>query len=242
MLACDLVASNQWRALTATDPRVVELSALLQQLPVHPLSARGEKFRNPNGVGRKTADIATQHPGYEGKPTNGNKLNREVLYAFLRDPDQMHANALALRVGIIVGEFTTASANTSKVEGDPEAFEGGLLERRYFARERNPALRKRKIDAVLAEQQRLACEVCEFDFAHTYGERGAGYAEVHHVTPLHVSGSTTTRLRDLVILCANCHRMIHRGRRWLTPNELRELIDACAVSVDDAPACATSTT
>ncbi|WP_425546396.1 HNH endonuclease [Amycolatopsis minnesotensis] len=66
--------------------------------------------------------------------------------------------------------------------------------------------------------------MCGFDFEHTYGDRGARYIECHHAIPLHVSGETTTRLSNLVLLCANCHRMIHRGAKWITPDELRALV------------------
>ena len=75
VLACDLVARNGWKWLNATDRRVIELSELLQRLPIHSPAERGVKFRNPNGVARKTADIATQHPDYRGKPTNGGALD-----------------------------------------------------------------------------------------------------------------------------------------------------------------------
>ncbi|HEX7304188.1 HNH endonuclease, partial [Lentzea sp.] len=81
----------------------------------------------------------------------------------------------------------------------------------------------------------LACEVCGFDFESFYGERGKGFAEVHHAVPLHVTGPTTTKLDDLVVLCSNCHRMIHRGKNWMTPDELRH-----AVSPSAAPASRTA--
>jgi hypothetical protein len=59
VLACDLVARNDRQQLPAEDPRVIELSRLLQTMSIHPDEVRGDKFRNPNGVGRKTADLAT---------------------------------------------------------------------------------------------------------------------------------------------------------------------------------------
>ena len=39
--------------------------------------------------------------------------------------------------------------------------------------------------------------------------RRGGFAEVHHVRLLYL-GETVTRLEDLVVLCANCHRIAHR--------------------------------
>jgi len=66
----------------------------------------------------------------------------------------------------------------------------------------------------------LECEVCGFDFFETYGERGNGFAECHHKLPLS-HGTRSTYLRDLAVVCANCHRMLHRGDS-LTVEELRD--------------------
>lgn len=223
ILACDLVARNGWKSIRATDPRAAELSDLLRSLPLHPVELRQHNFRNPNSVQHKTYDIETQVPGYSGKPKRGGRLDREVLRAFLDRPDEMRAEAEAIRAGLRTGEFAELPA-VPDIDDEEAIREGRLLLRRHFARERNPKLRAKKISAVLAAHGCLECEVCQFDFERTYGERGSHYAEVHHVTPLHVSGPTETRLQDLAILCANCHRMIHRGSRWLSPAELRELV------------------
>ncbi|MGW6012713.1 hypothetical protein [Streptomyces sp. NPDC055210] len=75
ILACELVVTNDWKGLDARDSRVIDLSAVLQLLPIHTFADRNETFRNPNGVARKTFDIATQHPNYHGKPTKGGALD-----------------------------------------------------------------------------------------------------------------------------------------------------------------------
>lgn len=226
ILACDLVRQNGWRWLSADDSRVQELSEVLQLMPLHPAEVRGPKFRNANGVARKTADIATQHPDYRGKPTKGGAVDREVLADFLKRPDEMQAAAETIRAGLQSGIFEGLPISSDEIEEATlaEASEGRLLERRHYARERNPKLRKRKIEAALKERGQLQCEVCAFDFEAAYCERGRGYIECHHVVPLHASGETTTRLEDLVLICANCHRMIHRGTPWLTPEELSILV------------------
>src|SRR5689334_22926388 len=82
-LVCALLQENGWRWISATDRRVIELSDLLQKLNVHPRQTRAATFRNPNGVARKTADLATHHPDYKGKPTKGGKVDREVLAEFI---------------------------------------------------------------------------------------------------------------------------------------------------------------
>jgi putative restriction endonuclease len=33
-----------------------------------------------------------------------------------------------------------------------------------------------------------------------------------------------TKVDDLALVCANCHRMLHRRRPWLNPADLRNLL------------------
>lgn len=222
VLACDLVARNGWRQLPAENPQVVELSELLQRMTLHPKGARLPNFRNPNGVGRKTADIATWHPDYKGAHTNGNALDREVLAMFIDQPDVMRNLAQSIREAVKAGEAPDFPAEVG-YENESE-IEGRYLLRLHAYRERNPALRRRKISAVKAQTGALACQVCGFDYEQTYGERGRGYIECHHITPLHVGGEAPRTINDLALLCSNCHRMIHTKPPWPTPEELRELI------------------
>lgn len=223
ILACDLVAQNDWQYLTAEDPRVVELSDLLQLLPFHSAERRSDTFRNANGVARKTVDIATHHPDYSGLKTKGGAIDEDVLQEFLDEPAHMHEVAQELRRAIAddsVAELLTAPID----DEDDEAHEGRLLQRRHFVRERDKGLRRRKIAEFLKTSPRVHCEVCGFDFETVYGEHGREYIEVHHTLPLHASGETKTKLKDLILVCANCHRMVHRRSPWLTPDALRGLL------------------
>ncbi|MFE2346308.1 HNH endonuclease [Kitasatospora cineracea] len=225
ILACDLVASNGWHQLDADDQKVQELSELLQLLPFHGEDVRGEKFRDRSNVARKTADIATGHPDHEGKAAKGGATDRRVLREFLERPEEMAQAARLIRAQLATGEALAGTPADGEPDEEYEAPEGRLLMRRHQARERDRKLRKRKIDSVLGKGGTLACEVCGFDYQAVYGERGAGYVECHHVVPLHVAGEGTTKLADLALICANCHRMIHRKAPWPTPAELREAVE-----------------
>ena len=219
ILACSLVSKNNWRGLDDRHPDIIELSRILQLAPIHPLDSRDVTFRNPNGVARKSWDIATAHPDYQGKQTRGNKLDGIVLQDFLARPAEMERIASSIRELISAGE---AVAVPDELEDEDEgAFEGRLLLANHYKRERNRPLRQKKLDSVRRAGKLIACEVCEFDFEVAYGELGHDYIEVHHVLPLHASGPVQTKLRDLALLCANCHRMLHRARPWLTPDQLR---------------------
>jgi 5-methylcytosine-specific restriction protein A len=57
------------------------------------------------------------------------------------------------------------------------------------------------------------CEACSMDFSRKYGEIGKGYIEAHHLKPVSTLEKMRTELNpavDFAVLCANCHRMIHR--------------------------------
>jgi 5-methylcytosine-specific restriction protein A len=219
VLAAELARTNGWKALDQNDPGVIELSKLLQTSHLHPLVGREPAFRNPNGVGRKTADICTRHPKYVGKRTNGNRLDLVVLRAYLDDPARMICEAAAIREALVSGEILQSNGEIF----NDEAVEGGILFSRHLRRERNRGLRNTKIRKVLEQKSVLACEVCGFNFEESFGDRGRNFIEAHHVRPLHTTGEVKTRLDDLVLLCSNCHSMIHRTP-WLQPEELRSLI------------------
>jgi 5-methylcytosine-specific restriction enzyme A len=109
-------------------------------------------------------------------------------------------------------------------EGE-EAPEGRVLTRLHRVRERNRKLVAQRKSKALRDLGYLRCEVCAFDFQESYGERGRGFIEVHHTRPLAMLvEEVKTKLEDLALLCANCHRMVHSRRPWLSLNELRAVI------------------
>ena len=93
----------------------------------------------------------------------------------------------------------------------------------HFYRERNSKVVKAKKEAVFKEYGKLCCEVCDFDFAATYGEWGKRYCEAHHTKQLSkIDGTVNTKPEDLAIVCSNCHRIIHLQDPMLTIEELKE--------------------
>ncbi|WP_328747764.1 HNH endonuclease [Streptomyces sp. NBC_00285] len=229
VLAGALVVKNGWRELRTNDRAVQELSELIRSLPIHTPEERAlPGFRSPDSVSRKTTDFMTNHRLYSGKATRCGKPTLLMIEAFTDHKAEMLQAAQALEEGIASGELHRIPPQMDEIdESGATAIEGRLLVRRALARERDPKLRSRKIEQVRRSGRPLQCEVCDFDFASTYGDLGEGYIEVHHVTPLYVSGIRETRLNDLACVCANCHRMCHRsrpGESWRTPAALRERI------------------
>lgn len=107
-------------------------------------------------------------------------------------------------------------------EEDPAtAREGREVYHRHRVRERSPVLSKLKKETVLRDEGRLVCEACGFDFERQYGELGVGFIECHHRFPLGEGEERETTLDDLALLCANCHRMVHRSKLTLSVEELQ---------------------
>ena len=68
--------------------------------------------------------------------------------------------------------------------------------------------------------------VCGFDFEARYGELGTGYIEAHHVVPFAELAKEPepvllNPMTDFVVVCANCHRMLHRRSPALSPTQLK---------------------
>jgi hypothetical protein len=111
--------------------------------------------------------------------------------------------------------ITQPSSSGDPIDVEAQAFEGE--ERKLFIkhRKREARLRIAKIRQVLQlNKGRLICEVprCNFDFEKRYGKLGAGYAQVHHKKPLGAAPKNGQKvlLKDLAVVCANCHVMIHK--------------------------------
>ena len=103
--------------------------------------------------------------------------------------------------------------------------EGKLKLVSHYIKERNPIIiREKKKQAI--QNGKLNCEVCSFSFQRVYD---AEYIECHHISPISGSnGEVETALSDLALVCANCHRMLHKMRdgKYLSIEDLKEHITA----------------
>ncbi len=135
---------------------------------------------------------------------NSNKRIAEGFirpYALCRTPDFLHDESRKPR------RWPQDSVAMREVrEGERRLAEHMRIERN---RGIVNALKKQRMQQ---HNGRLPCEVCGFDFLEAYGPIGAGFAEAHHKKSLagSSSGGRITSLSDFVVVCANCHRMLHR--------------------------------
>lgn len=164
--------------------------------------------------------------------------------SYLQHGDDLHVplGISAMPNYITFDEFTLSPSILTELEGSREEntaahsydfdeigedgfSEGAKLIRVHEIRERNQTLVKLKKQMALNKSGRLICEVCDFDFLRVYGELGRGFAECHHTKPVsELNDGDKTRLVDLAIVCANCHRMLHRKKPMVTMAQLRQIV------------------
>lgn len=233
ILALDLYMRHRERPPGKNSPEIVGLSNLLGKLHAALETRARPTLRNTSGVYMKLMNLRSLDPlvratGRKGL-ARGSRVQDEVWAEFGDDPTRLRrvAEAIAAQIQAMdQGERAPDALHApNEISEEYEAPEGRILTRLHQSRERNRILVARKKAAALRRHGKLACEVCAFDFKARYGERGADFIECHHTRPLETLGEGgTTKASDLALLCANCHRMIHSQRPWLTLQALRDLL------------------
>jgi len=230
ILALDLYLKHRYSLPGKYHPEVKELSQLLGMLGKALGLNKGGSFRNENGVYMKLGNFRRWDPEYvkDGKTglAKGNKNEKVVWDQFADSPIKLSIAVAAIR-GAVETHTLEPDALTGWEEPEiMEAEEGKVLTRLHRYRERNRSLVNAKKKEVLQKQGRLQCEVCGFDFAETYGPAGEGIIDVHHIKPVHtLKPGEKTKLTELVLLCANCHRLVHSKRPWLSIEQIRNIIN-----------------
>ncbi|MBL6934292.1 MAG: HNH endonuclease [Alphaproteobacteria bacterium] len=226
ILALDLYMQNLTTPPRKTSREIQELSDCLNRLGIQ-IAGQYEKFRNSNGVYMKLMNFRRFDPAFQeaGKVglQRGGKLEETIWNEFSSDPVRLRQVASAIRTVVINGSVPNYSPEED--EDTSEASEGRLLTRLHRSRERSRKLVDQRKSKTFKEKGKLTCEACGFDFETTYGERGKGFIECHHLKPVHeLAEGSRTKLEDLALLCSNCHRMVHSQKPWLTVEKLKDLI------------------
>ncbi|KIO49850.1 DUF3578 domain-containing protein [Nitrosospira sp. NpAV] len=116
-----------------------------------------------------------------------------------------------LKLYLLLATKDLVPASVSSEEDD----EAGLnTEDLTKLREHKRIERNRKLAEKAKKVHGYICQTCSFDFEEKYGEIGREFIEAHHLTPLHILKGRKVMLdpkKDFAVLCANCHRMVHKS-------------------------------
>lgn len=225
ILALDLYFDFGGRIPSGRNARIRELSEVLRTFPYHAAAARNESFRNPDGIAFKLQNLRQVATG-KGLG-NVSRTDREVWAEFGTNPELTKEAAQLIRTGIQI---------INEVREDPpiyEAFaEGRIVTETHLRRERDPKLRDRLIQE-RRKLSRLCCEICGREGVPGNAELTEAIFEAHHIFPL-AKGERKTKISDMALLCACCHRLIHRvisiERKWLSIEDMKNYISECELA------------
>lgn len=228
ILALDLYFKHSPSPAGKNSPEVLELSKFLQTMGRALKLGSSATYRNANGVYMKTMNFRRFDPSYiaDGRVglTKGNRDEQLVWNEFSNDHDRLSAVVFAIRSAIDKPAYSDDIASTDELDLQ-EAPEGKVLTRLHRTRERSPALVKSRKKQAMKIHGRLFCEGCGFDFGEQYGASNSNIVDCHHTKPVHtLANDSKTHVSDLVLLCANCHRVVHSNKPWLSLEKLKTLV------------------
>lgn len=125
-----------------------------------------------------------------------------------------------------VGSAVVLEEYAGKPETEPEAeisgIEGKILTRIHVYKERDRDF------ALMAKKYykdknggKLDCQACGLDPTKLYGPDGERCIEAHHTIPIEeLQPDSVTRVEEMAMVCASCHRIIHKQRPCLLINDV----------------------
>jgi 5-methylcytosine-specific restriction enzyme A len=223
LIALALYSSCDGKVPGPTDARVVEVSEVLRSLPIHKGASKNDRFRNPDGVAFKLQNLRQVATG-QGLG-NVSSVDRAVWADFGSKPELVRQLANAIRAEAQASNLTVD--DVASIEDCEEFAEGRIFTALHKVRERNPKLR-----SALIRRRRalgpLSCDACgDGPKLNDDALRDAAF-ESHHIVPLAASMERNTGVGDMALLCATCHRLIHRAmhlrRQWVSVADLQGLM------------------
>ena len=128
-------------------------------------------------------------------------------------------------VGSASGLMKVESLPATDLEDEITGKEGRILTRIHAYKERDRKLSKAAKKYYKSKfGGKLHCVACELDPETLYSEQGDRCIEAHHKVPIEeLQPDSITRVDDLLMVCASCHRVIHSRKPCLTVEEVRAL-------------------
>ncbi len=169
---------------------------------------------------------------FQGISVGGNVCKIENISS-IDNPDPLIEDVWNFFIPFFTDRHSSSTITTSSyieeisnTDPDLTVTEGKLKLVSHFRRERNREIVCQKKKQAI-ETGNLKCEACNFSFIKNYN---IAFIECHHIMPISQTGKTNTRLEDLALVCANCHRMLHKkiDGEFLSIKQLRNRINRFA--------------
>lgn len=217
LLALDLLYRHD-APLDRRHREVIVLSELLKGASIHPPEKRRESFRNADGVALKMQNLLSAVE--PGRGLSFSKADR----AAVADYPKARKDELAALADLLRASFLSPSDAEDR-SNDEVFFEGLPATVRH--RQRDQRLRQRLLEKFRGLA--LRCEMCDATPPPLDRDIQESRYEAHHRIPLaQADGERETRVADMALLCACCHRMLHkmitRSGQWVSVAEGRSFL------------------
>lgn len=207
--------------MSVNHPEIIELSRLLGELPYHPVRENPDRFRNPNGVLMHLMNVRYLDTGHGLR--HPSRVITEVFHKYRHRKDELRELAEAIRR--LANDVDIGALLRNVLDEEESGAEGGILFIMHKVHERNRRLVRLRKAQALREHGVLECEACGLVPSAVYGKFGDSVIECHHTRPLsQMGGAGRTYLRDLALVCANCHRILHGTEGYMTVETLRAML------------------
>jgi 5-methylcytosine-specific restriction endonuclease McrA len=145
----------------------------------------------------------------------------EIRHAYLRKHPGLKRKLAELFDGL-EPHVNLNDAETPKLFSGESDLEGLRTEYRATRTKRSRRLRNKALHLA-----RGRCAVCQRDFSKLLAGRGQRVLQVHHRHQLSARETpSVTKLADLVVVCANCHLLLHLdSEKTMTIDQLRKLVE-----------------
>lgn len=215
ILALDALFFSGVKNFKIDSPVIIELSDLLNHLPIIPLDRRDETFRNPLGVSMQLSFFSEFIEKGKTKGRIG-KLFFSVYRDYENNVNYVHSIATNIRrnekfvrsIGLNVG-------------GKDSVFPEGVIlnyVHRYLEQRWGRRVLKKNISK---------CSLCGINPEHIYGvfaERVSFFEPHLLVSPVLLSPEMKFTKDDFLLVCPNCHHMLHQIRPWRNRDACYELL------------------
>ena len=211
ILALDTLYFSGEKHFSRNSSVLMELSQLLNDLPIHPPEDRPSNFRSPAGINDRIYVFRKGLSSNETSRTLGSAFY-DVYAEFKDSLERIHAIAKAIKNNKVFFQ-------TQQYGSEFETYdfpEGALLSHLHRMLEIRDS---KKLSAA------SICEVCHLDLSQVYKEVPGGFMQLHLTVEItELDYNTEYKPSDFITVCPNCHAMLHQYRPWLTKKTANDIL------------------
>lgn len=209
ILALDALYRSSEAYPTGSSSEMIELSALLNRLPIHPNETRRVDFRTASGIAKQlerfkrglTSNKYHYHVG---------ELFYQIAFEYEGKLDSLHATARSIRNN--EPYYSTRFGNIYEDVGFPEGVLLGHL---------HQVVEKRDGSKVPCTKD---CEICGLTPEMCYAPCGILLEQHLLVSPIDMNGRRKYTSEDFITVCPTCHVALHKYRPWLNKENCGEVL------------------